>query len=80
MSAHAYLSELSVGAGGLIRAIELDAREADWLRAVGLFEGTGVTLLRSAPFGGPLHVRTSSGAEFAVDRQLARAVSVEVAA
>ena len=74
------LADLAVGASGLVADIALDVREADWLRAVGLFEGTRVTVLRRAPLGGPLHVRTTSGAEFAVDRQLARAVAVSAAA
>jgi ferrous iron transport protein A len=52
-------------------------REAAWLRAIGLGEGKTVTLLRRAPFGGPLHVRVSGGAELAVDRDLARKVEVE---
>ena len=71
------LAELPVGSGALVAAIELDRREVEWLRAVGVFEGERVTVLRRAPFGGPLHLRTSSGAEFAVDRDLARSVRVE---
>lgn len=51
--------------------------EAAWLRAIGLCEGVVVTLLRRAPLGGPLHVRISTGAELAVDRQLARHVEVD---
>ena len=78
MSNRAFLSQLAVGAGGRVVEISLEAREADWLRAVGLFEGTHVTLVRKAPLGGPLHVRTLSGAEFAVDRELARAVTIDV--
>ena len=74
------LADLSIGAAARVVGIALEPREADWLRAVGLFEGTHVTLLRRAPLGGPLHLRTLSGAEFAVDRLLARAVSVEPAA
>ncbi len=71
------LAGLAPGASGVVVAIDLEPRESDWLRAVGLFEGVRVTLLRRAPLGGPLHLRTSSGAELAVDRQLARAVAVE---
>jgi ferrous iron transport protein A len=44
---------------------------------VGLYEGTPLVLLRRAPFGGPLHVRTAGGAEFAVDAELAAHVEVE---
>jgi ferrous iron transport protein A len=70
------LSELTVGKKALVTALNLDPREVDWLRAVGLFEGARIRVLRRAPFGGPLHLRTASGAEFAVDRQLARRVGV----
>ncbi|MDP1829277.1 MAG: FeoA family protein [Archangium sp.] len=63
---------------GVISALRLAAREAAWLRAIGLGEGVTVTVLRKAPLGGPLHVRVSGGAELAVDRELARHVDVEV--
>ena len=72
------LSKLNVGVSALVTALNLDSHEVDWLRAVGLFEGTRVRVLRRAPFGGPLHLRTASGAEFAVDRQLAERVGVAV--
>ena len=71
------LSQLTVGGSGRVAAISLEAREVEWLRAVGIAEGTRVTLLRRAPLGGPVHLRTGSGAEFAVDRELAGAVMVE---
>jgi ferrous iron transport protein A len=60
-----------------ITALRMTAREAAWLRAIGLGEGVTVTVLRRAPLGGPLHVRVSGGAELAVDRELARHVEVE---
>lgn len=63
-----------------IVAIELADDEgggsAAWLAAVGLHEGEGVTVLRRAIFGGPLHVRTASGGEFAVARELATHIVV----
>ena len=34
-------------------------------------------MLRAAPFGGPIHLRTHTGGEFAVDRALARSIHVE---
>lgn len=71
------LANLVPGASGVVAAIGLEPRESDWLRAVGLFEGVRVTVLRRAPLGGPLHLRTSTGAELAVDRRLARAVAVD---
>ena len=61
-----------------ITALKMAETEAAWLRAIGLAEGVGVTLLRVAPLGGPLHVRISTGAELAVARELARQVEVEV--
>jgi ferrous iron transport protein A len=59
-----------------VTTLSLGEREAAWLRAIGLFEGATVTLLRRAPLGGPLHVRISGGAELAIDRALARQVVV----
>lgn len=70
------LSKLSVGLSASVSALRVPAREAAWLRAVGLGEGMGVTVLRKAPLGGPLHVRLSGGAELAVDRALAACVDV----
>ena len=70
------LSSLHVGASGVVTALSGAREEADWLRAVGLVEGVTVTLLRSAPWGGPLHVRLSTGLELALDRDLATHVSV----
>ncbi|MEW5738175.1 MAG: FeoA family protein [Myxococcota bacterium] len=65
------LAALSPGKSATIRALSVSAREAAWLRAVGLEEGVEVTVLRRAPFRGPLHVRTAGGAELAVDWALA---------
>jgi ferrous iron transport protein A len=73
------LAALSPGQGGTITALSLSEREAAWLRAVGLGEGVAVTVLRRAPFGGPLHLRTAGGAELAVDRSLARHVTLSAA-
>ena len=78
MTRHALLRDLPVGDGGRVTGIALPPAEAHWLRAVGLFEGMHVLLLRRAPLGGPLHLRTGSGAEFAVDRGLAGAVSIDL--
>jgi ferrous iron transport protein A len=47
-----------------------------WLRAVGIAEGERVVVLRRAAFGGPLHIRTSSGGEFALHRSLARCIQI----
>jgi Fe2+ transport system protein FeoA len=71
------LASLPVGAWAPVLALGLSEREAAWLRAVGLVEGISVMPLRKAPFGGPLHVRLSSGLELALDLSLARAVLVQ---
>lgn len=70
------LDLLSPQLSAAITALHMAEREAVWLRAIGLGEGVIVTVLRSAPLGGPLHVRISGGAELAVDRELARQVEV----
>jgi ferrous iron transport protein A len=53
-----------------------DADVAAWLRAVGMHEDAVVTVLRRAPFGGPMHLRTSDGGEFAIHKDLARCIQV----
>ncbi len=75
-SSAATLDVLEVGRAAQVKALALDAVEADWLRAVGLVEGVAVTVLRRAAFGGPLHLRLSTGLELAVDRALAARVEV----
>jgi ferrous iron transport protein A len=59
-----------------IEALHLEPHEATWLRAVGLLEGSSVTVLRKAPWSGPLHVRVADHTELAIDRVLARHVEV----
>lgn len=71
------LASLKVGSTAPVCALRLPEREASWLRAVGLYEGILVTPLRFAPLGGPVHLRTSSGAELAIDLELARSVDVD---
>lgn len=71
------LATLTPGTTAPIRALHLEEKEASWLRAVGLFEGLEVTVLRRAPLGGPLHLRTSAGAELAIEQVLAAAVEVQ---
>jgi Fe2+ transport system protein FeoA len=70
------LAGLPVGTTAAVRALRVPEREATWLRSVGLYEGVKVTPLRFAPLGGPVHLKTSTGAELAVDLELARAVDV----
>jgi ferrous iron transport protein A len=68
-----------VEAHRLVRIVKLDLESdlSEWLRAVGIGEGEGIVVLRRALFGGPIHVRTSSGGEFALHRGLARSITVE---
>jgi Fe2+ transport system protein FeoA len=70
------VATLPVGERATLSALRLPEKDAAWLRAVGLFEGVEVTVLRLAPLGGPLHLRTSTGAELAIERSLAAAVEV----
>jgi Fe2+ transport system protein FeoA len=72
-------SLLSLPDGGpwaRVLALGGDAEASRVLRAMGLFEGQRVRVLRRGPFGGPVHVRAESGAEFAVDRAVAEHIDV----
>lgn len=73
-----WMSLLAVPVGGraVIRALRVESAMVCWLRAVGMFEGQGVTVLRRGAFGGPLHVRVDSGGELAIDRGLAKGFEV----
>lgn len=72
----------SVRPGQRVRIVRIaqDDDLAAWLRAVGMHEGAEVTVLRRAPFGGPIHLRSSDGGEFALHRDLARCIVVASAA
>ncbi len=70
------LDRLPLEQTGTVSAIRLSDRELGWVRAVGIFEGESISVLRRALFGGPLHVRTGSGGEFALDRALASNIDV----
>ena len=65
---------------GRVCHVRLKGVEADWLRAIGIFEGQQIQVLRRAVFGGPLHVRTGSGGEFVIDRALAGSIEVNLGA
>ena len=71
------LGEVVDGAEAVIARLDVDTDEGVILRAMGLGEGQRVSVLRRAPFGDPLHVRLSSGGEFALSRPLAQLVRVE---
>ncbi len=70
------LASLALGARGRVVHLDLDDELRAWLSAVGIAVGEHVTLLRRAAFGGPVHVRTSVGGEFALNRSLARAILI----
>lgn len=70
------LANATVGRRVRIARVDLDGEAASWLAAVGLHDGEELIVLRRAVFGGPLHVRTSSGGEFAVAREVALKITV----
>jgi ferrous iron transport protein A len=74
------LADASIGRRLRITRVELEDDVAAWLGAVGLTAGDELVVLRRAALGGPLHVRTASGGEFAVARELAAKIAVEAAA
>jgi ferrous iron transport protein A len=61
----------------LVVALAMDDDLRDWLSAVGIGVGESLCVLRRAAFGGPLHVRTSAGGEFALNLALAGSIFVE---
>jgi ferrous iron transport protein A len=69
------LATLAVGRSARVVRLALEDDLAAWLRAVGVAEGERLTVLRRAAFGGPIHVRTASGGEFALNRALARSIA-----
>jgi ferrous iron transport protein A len=70
------LADAELGRSVRIGAVDVDEEAAAWLGAVGLHEGEELVVLRRAVLGGPLHVRTSSGGEFAVAREVAERITV----
>ncbi len=75
-SAETSLDAIACGARARVVRVVLDADQAAWLAAVGIHDGERLTVLRRAAFGGPMHVRTRAGGEFAIARALARAIRV----
>ncbi|XXX75934.1 FeoA family protein [Sorangium sp. So ce134] len=70
------LAEVGAGERVVVVEVGLDADLAGWLGAMGLGPGQTLTLIRRAVFGGPLHVRTGSGGELAINASLARSILV----
>ena len=71
------LSELAIGQRAELVEHAVEPRDGAWLAGFGLAIGEHVTVLRRAPFGGPLHVRAQSGVEFAVGADLAAKLLVQ---
>lgn len=76
----AALATLGIGVVARVVAVSLEEDLLRWLAAIGIARGDRVTVLRRAPFGGPIHLRTHTGGEFAIDRHLAERIRVETAA
>jgi len=74
----ALLADVATGERVQIARVDLDGEAAAWIGAVGLSEGEELVVLRRAALGGPLHIRTSSGGEFAVAREVARLITIAV--
>lgn len=70
------LSGLEGSRRAVIVGFHVGAAEVAWLEAVGLARGDEVEVLRQGPLGGPVHVRTQEGGEFALDRRLAARIDV----
>ncbi|MFT3770261.1 MAG: FeoA family protein [Minicystis sp.] len=73
------LAAIEPGGAGAVMSVELDEDLSRWLAGLGIARGDRVVVLRRAPFGGPIHLRTHTGGEFAVDRSLAQRIHVEAA-
>ncbi len=70
------LDSLANGASARVVEVRLDPADAAWLSAVGIGVGDTLTVLRRALLGGPLHIATQSGGEFALGAPLAQGIVV----
>jgi len=70
------LADVHDGRRVRITSVELEGEAAAWIGAVGLHEGEELLVLRRAVLGGPFHVRTGGGGEFAVAREVAGKIAV----
>jgi ferrous iron transport protein A len=69
------LASLAPGESASVVSVALERELVRWLEAIGIGAGDRVTVLRRAAFGGPIHLRTQAGGEFAVDRALAASIA-----
>ena len=67
---------LANGASGRVVEVRLEPGDAAWLSAVGIGVGETLTVLRRALLGGPLHIATEAGGEFALGAPLAKGIVV----
>ena len=72
------LAAIDLGTPAYVVALALEDEMCAWLGAVGIREGERLVVLRRAAFGGPIHVRTNAGGEFALNRQLAKAIQLRL--
>jgi ferrous iron transport protein A len=72
------LDDLAVGESGVLSAIDLPEGDANRLMELGFLPGARITAARSAPGGDPRVFRVD-GTEFALRRDTARKLRVEVA-
>jgi DtxR family Mn-dependent transcriptional regulator len=72
------LTSLRTGGKGSVRRIEAGAKASQRLADMGLTEGTAVTLIKAAPFRGPVKISVR-GTTLALGRTVAGKVFVEVA-
>jgi len=71
------LDDLAVGESGVLSAIDLPEGDANRLMELGFLPGARITAARSAPGGDPRVFRVD-GTEFALRRDTARKLRVEV--
>lgn len=67
---------VALGQWTQVASLEMPEQERRWLAAMGVHAGARLVVLRTAAWGGPLHVRTASGGTFALGAALARQVMV----
>lgn len=75
----ATLASTRTGTAVRVVGLSLEPLDAAWLSAVGVAVGEVLTVLRRAPLGGPLHVASDAGGEFAIGPSLAEGIVVEEA-
>lgn len=70
------LSDVAKGEAAQVRGLPEDPDAASLCAAMGIAIGVRASVLRRAPFGGPLHVRVGE-IDVAIGRELASCILVE---